>query len=262
MRIKQAKSSFTLYRRQLDCRRMLVAIVVVILIQSAATICHANTASTKRKATEYQIKAIYLYNFLLFTEWPPREEPGKEHKTENSEPPLNEKNKDDAPQQQGTITIGILGRDPFGDSFAKVEGKVIKSHNKKLIIKRFGTYNENLDLTQCDLLFVCLSEKNKLKQILPSLKRVPILTVAGSPGFLEKGIMINFVTKEKKVRWEINQAPIKLAQLKLSSQLFRNAVRVVEIPKLLKNTSKGKNKGNTSRIKLPPVAAKTFETKA
>ena len=43
--------------------------------------------------------------------------------------------------------------------------------------------------------------------------------------------MINLVKIEKKIRWEINQKPVKKARLKLSSQLLRNAVRIVKVSK-------------------------------
>ena len=172
--------------------------------------------AAERQATEYQIKAVYLYNFLLFTKWP-----------EDGE---SDASKDNPGEQQDTIMIGILGDDTFGDSFAEVEGKVIKSHKQKLVIMRLGRYHKRLDLSPCDLLFICESEKDKLAEILSSVGGEPVLTVADSGGFLETGGMINFVQRGKKVRWEINQTPVKRARLQLSSQLLRNAVRVVEIP--------------------------------
>lgn len=146
-------------------------------------------------------------------------------------------------KKEAQVVIGILGRDPFGDSFAEVEGKVIKSHKKRLTIKRLGAYNEELDLTQCDLLFICQSEKGNVNEIVTRLNGRAILTVADLPGFLEKGGMINLVKRQKKVRWEINRRPVKKAKLKLDSQLLRNAVRIVKISKSTsektKNTATG-----------------------
>ena len=37
---------------------------------------------------------------------------------------------------------------------------------------------------------------------------------------------------KKKIRWEINRTPLKKANIRLSSQLLRSAVKIVEIPKL------------------------------
>ncbi len=124
-----------------------------------------------------------------------------------------------------------MGEDPFGESFKEVEGKLIKSKKKRLVIKRFGRFKSRLDLTECDLLFVCASEKKVLHKILAKVRGKPILTVGDTAGFLEAGMMINLVKVGNKIRWEINRGPAKQGGLKISSQLLRNALRVVEAPK-------------------------------
>lgn len=214
MKNNRTKTYYSRANNHKDVLRWLLAIILVMSVMTCA-ILNSNaaeaSAETPKKAAEYQIKAIYLYNFLLFTEWP---------RYNNI--------KGDTEEKLPAITIGILGRDPFGDSFAEVEGKVIKSHKKRLVIKKLGSYDEKLDLTQCDLLFICQSEKDNLKEIVVRLSGLPVLTVADLPGFLERGGMINLVKRQKKVRWEINQGPVKKARLKLSSQLLRNAVRIVK----------------------------------
>lgn len=163
------------------------------------------------QAPAYQIKAAYLYNFILFTVWP--------------EPENN-----NSPSPNNTITIGIIGKDPFGKSFAQKEGKPIKSMKKKLVIKRFGPYRSGTDFKKCQILFISSSEKNNFKKILSEVKGTPVLTVADVKGFLDAGGMINLVTVGEKIRWEINQTSVKTSELQLSSQLFRSAARVVENP--------------------------------
>ena len=173
-------------------------------------------SESQRKATEYEIKAVYVYNYLLFTEWPPSD--AVEQDKDSSDSNANDK----------TITIGILGEDPFGDSFSEVEDKVIKEINKKLVIKRLGDYSEEVDLKECDLLFICSTEKKNLKAILNRIKGEPILTVGDMKNFLETGGMINLLKVGSKVRWEINHTRVKESGLRLNSQLLRAAVRVIE----------------------------------
>lgn len=188
--------------------------LLVVLIAgkpSYASFAYGTTASLKQ-ASEYEIKAVYLYNFLLFTDWPKKE--------------------DDKNKKSETICIGILGDNPFGNAFKEVEGKRIAGKGKKLVIKHFGRYKKNKDITDCQVLFVSSSEKKNVKQILKRLSNKPILTIADMDKFVESGGMVNFVKVGKKIRWEINSTPVKLAGLKLSSQLLRNSTRIVEIPKL------------------------------
>src|SRR5688572_7510665 len=61
---------------------------------------------------EYQLKAVFLYNFAQFTEWPT-----------NS-----------FSDQNSPIVIGILGNDPFGRVLDKtVEDETV--HGRKLVIE-------------------------------------------------------------------------------------------------------------------------------
>src|SRR5512138_2469744 len=58
----------------------------------------AASADTGSAASEYQVKATFLYNFTKFTDWPPRAFTSPE-----------------AP-----IVIGIVGEDPFGQTMEGV----------------------------------------------------------------------------------------------------------------------------------------------
>ena len=201
------------------------------------SVCPAAPA-IPRQATEYQIKAAYIYNFLLFVQWPEPNIPPTEARPQ----------KPSSPDRRQTITIGIIGKDPFGNAFKDVEGKLIRYKKKKLIIKRYGHYQKNLNFDHCQVLFICSSERKNLRTILTQVKGKPILTIAETPGFLELGGMFRLLEKRKKIHWEINQTPVKLAKLKLNSQLLRNAVRVVQIPKL---PVKRKPKSSSDAKKIP-----------
>lgn len=141
----------------------------------------------------------------------------------------------------GTVTLGILGKDPFGDAFEPVMDK--RFDNRILVIKRFPGLSEakkkagsrEAELTQlmdavrkCDLLFICGSEKGAWGDIVKALGNQPVLTVADVPGFLEAGGIVNFLVEEKKVGFEINLAAAEKAGLKIRSQLLRLAKRVVK----------------------------------
>lgn len=167
---------------------------------------------------EYQVKAGFLYNFIKFVDWP------KEKVAESNEP----------------VTIGIVGKDPFGNAFAPVKDKEDKG--RKVLIKRFkpieelkksGEKDKSLlereieSLRKCHLLFICSSEEKSINEIINSVKDHSVLTIGDMQGFLESGGIINFIMEEKKVRFEINMTAAKRAKLKIRSQLLRLAKRVV-----------------------------------
>ena len=175
--------------------RNLFAILIVMALALAFT-----DRCAAQQATEYDIKAVYLYNFLLFITWPPSE-------TEE-------------------LVIGIVGDDPFGKAFREVEDTAVKGTAKKLLIKHFGRYRSQEALGGCDILFISESEKGDFEKITATVKNRPVLTVGDSPGFLARGGMINLVIINDTVRWEIHRTRIEAARLKLTSQLLQSAARV------------------------------------
>jgi hypothetical protein len=151
---------------------------------------------------EYQIKALFLYNFAQFVEWPANAFPSAET----------------------PITIGVLGDDPFGsDLDAIVQGD--RSGNRALKVRRFQRVEE---IDGCHILFISQTESSRLEQILSVLKGRSILTVGDAEGFSLRGGMIRFVTENKKVRMRINLDAAKRAGLTLSSKLLRPAEIVTD----------------------------------
>lgn len=167
-------------------RFLFLAIVTLVLVASRSV---AQPASK-----EHQVKAVFLFNFTQFIEWPESAFP-------NAETPFR---------------IGILGEDVFGKGLDKlVEGETIQKH--KLAVERSQKLE---DLQNCQLIFISKSEKARAAEILSKLKGKPVLTVSELPGFASQGGMINFYLDGSKVRFEINPATSQRVGLKISSQLL------------------------------------------
>ncbi len=181
--------------------------LLIWVILSVSTNAFGKVVAGEQKVPEYALKAAYLYKFILFIQWP--------------------EEKQSSLQQDKYLTIGILGDDPFGDSLKPIEGKFVKAINKKITIKRLGPYRNGVDLSQCRLLYICPSEKNKIRRILKSTKDAAILTVSDIKSFVELGGMINLVENKGHIRWEINLASIRRQGLRVSSTLIQSAVRVI-----------------------------------
>lgn len=155
--------------------------------------------AASQSATEYDVKAAFLYNFTRFVEWPP-----------------------DAITRSEAFVIGILGRDPFGDALdAAVRGK--KAFQKEFAIRRFATGREALG---SHILFISASEEPRLPLVLRELEGASILTIGETDGFARRGGMIEFRIESNRVRFDINVVAAERAKLKLSSQLLKLA-RVV-----------------------------------
>jgi hypothetical protein len=149
----------------------------------------------EHEAREFQVKAVFLFNFAQFVEWPPEAFPGA------TEP----------------FVIGILGDDPFGSYLDEaVRGE--KVNNRSLSIVRFSRAE---DIKTCHILYISQSEAGRLDQILSALRGRSILTVSDVAQFNHLGGMIRFVTENNKVRLRIDNEAAKSAGLKISSKLLR-----------------------------------------
>ena len=148
---------------------------------------------------EYKLKAVCIYKFVQFVEWPDDAFAGK-----------------DAP-----IVIGILGSDPFGPSFDDaMAGRTV--NGRGIVIRRFATVKEAVN---CQILYVSTSETPRLGEIMTALKGKSILTVGESSNFLQSGGVIRiYLGGDSKVHFEINMSETaRPSKLKISSQLINLA---------------------------------------
>lgn len=159
----------------------------------------ARLGSETAAAPDYQIKAVFLFNFAQFVEWPPKA----------------------FPDSQAHVVIAVLGEDPFGSYLDEtILGE--KANGHPLVVQRYRRASE---IKVCHVLFISRSEEGRLEQILASLKGRNVLTVADSNDFAARGGMVQFFT-DKKVRMRINLEAVKAANLKISSKLLRVAETV------------------------------------
>lgn len=150
--------------------------------------------------SEYQLKAAFLFNFAKFVEWPASA----------------------FPDPAAPIIFGVLGVDPFGPNLEQaIAGKTV--NNRPFVVKRFATVQT---MEPCHMLFISAAEQAHLPQILAALKDKHTLTISEVEDFLALGGMINFLTVDNKVRFEIHQTAAERAGLKLSSKLLSLAIAV------------------------------------
>jgi hypothetical protein len=150
---------------------------------------------------EYEMKALFLYNFAKFVEW--------------SDRPF------ESPTQ--AITICVAGQDPFGHWLRDtVKGRLIDG--RPLIVAHISNIAE---AGFCRMLFIASSEENRLPALLAGVSAKGILTIADSDRATEQGVMINFILEGGKVHFEINPGAAESEKLRISSKLLSLA-RIVK----------------------------------
>ncbi len=153
-----------------------------------------------QSATEYAIKAAYLYNFAKGTEWPSH----------------------NLPQPTSPLLIGVLGGDEeFLDALKQtVAGKSVGDH--PIVVRRVNSEGE---MDFCQLVFFRASAgRKRIESAISSLAAANILLVGEDDSFLRMGGMINLVLNNGTVRFEVNKEALDRGGVHLGSALLAAAI--------------------------------------
>ena len=146
---------------------------------------------------EYALKAVFLYNFCRFIEWP-------ERAFTSAEDPM---------------VIAVVGEDPFGRILDEtVKGEVVKG--RRIRVER---YRRPSDVGRCHILFVAGSDNSQATAVLAAVADQSVLTVGEADTFLQQGGMIALTAEQNRVRLRISPARLRAANLVASSKLLRVA---------------------------------------
>lgn len=152
------------------------------------------TASTitESQSVEYSVKASIIEKFARFTEWEPS-------------------------AIGDSFVIDILGVSPFDGAFERLAAKD-KIKNKPIKINYIKDYRDARD---CNILFICRSEKDNIREIVKFMRNANTLLVADSPGSSELGVHFNFYIKENEtIHFEVNPKALNKTKLRADMLLL------------------------------------------
>lgn len=146
---------------------------------------------------ENQVKAVFLYNFTQFIEWP-------QNSFDTNESPF---------------IIGVLGKNTFDTYLSEVsEGETVAG--RSIVIKHYT--NITPEIGKCQILFIQKSF-SEIKQVTQLTQGKPILTVSDNENFMKQSGMVRFYVESGKIRFEINKEASTESGLIISSKLLRLA---------------------------------------
>lgn len=156
-------------------------------------------------ASEYTVKAAFLFHFAQFVEWP------AEAFADANSP----------------LTYCTIGEDAFRGALEEsVNGKSIG--NRRLQVKHVKELEQ---IAGCQVLFIAAGEKKRHGEELAMASKRPVLTVGETDGFATEGGIIGFFREQNKIRFEINLDAAGKAQLKISAKLLSLAKTVIGSPR-------------------------------
>ena len=153
------------------------------------------------QASETELKAAWLYNFVQHIEWP-----------------AGSFKDDKAP-----IVVAILGASPVEEPLARtIKGKSVQGRGVE--IRRAA---QPADLKGANIVFVPDAEKERLEQAVAAVHGAKVLVVGETEGATRRGAAFNFYSEDSRIRFEANVDVATKAGLAVSSKLLKFA-RIVK----------------------------------
>lgn len=170
---------------------------VAAALLALAMLC-APPARAADESLEYPVKAAFLAKFGSFVEWP-----AGAFATPAS-----------------PLQLCVLGDDPFGAVLDKAVGGQ-QAGGRAIEVRRQKALRPD---TECHIVYIAPSEASRLAQIAEALRGNDVLTVSDVKG-TATGI-INFVVKDERVRFDIDDEAAAQNRLAISSKLLAVALNV------------------------------------
>ncbi|MDQ2639766.1 MAG: YfiR family protein [Pseudomonadota bacterium] len=173
-------------------RRQVLALLLCCLAGMGAQAPLARGATP----TEFQVKAVFVFNFVTFVQWPPEQA---------------------APSSP--FTICLLGADDLADHLEDaVRGEQVDG--RPLQVRRYRSVEEVGD---CRILYIGRALQGQLGRVLARLDGRRTLTVSDAVDAARSGVMIQLANEKNRVRLLINVDAAQAAGLTISSNLLRPA---------------------------------------
>jgi hypothetical protein len=153
----------------------------------------ATCAFASAPLPEYTVKAGYLYNFALLTEWP------SDAMGENLE-------------------LCLIGNDDFMPALETLQDKTV--NNRHINIRRLEHTSE---AKQCHILFIAEVERPEFALLKREIAGRAILTVTDNEALAKSGLAIFLRPERQRLVFEINTNAAISANLKISARLLRLA---------------------------------------
>jgi hypothetical protein len=156
--------------------------------------------SLGQDVTEVALKAVFVYNFAKFTEWP-----------------------SDVLPVAAPIVICVIGDPAMGEALERaVKGRLVATHGITVMLVA-----ADRTLPSCHLLYVSGVATKDAGQIATRLRGTPVLTISDIDEFARIGGIAQIFVENGKMRFSINLESAKRAHLQLSSKLLALAALVV-----------------------------------
>jgi hypothetical protein len=160
--------------------------------------------AAEKESLEKAVKAAYLSKFGLYVEWPATA----------------------FPSPNSALTLCVAGEDPFGAALDKAAADQSTGGGRPISVRRLRTVGRD---SGCHILYIGGSDALHIRQAIDAVRGSSVLTVSDARG-TQVGAIINFVVKDNRVRFDIDEEAAAQNGLTISSKLLSLALNVKRRP--------------------------------
>jgi hypothetical protein len=165
--------------------------------KSTSLILFCLMLSIGSQAQSYKLHSVYVYGFTRYVIWPEE-------------------------YNQGDFEILVLGDSPLIDEL-KLLAQAKKVGERSIKITRISSVAE---IRKCNILFIPAPQSAQLTDVLTKVGVQPVLVITEEPGLGAKGSHINFIMKDGKLAFELNQSAASKHNLKILNTLTSMAILI------------------------------------
>ena len=183
----------------------LICVAVLIALSMAPLSATAYSQTKPQEADEEDLKVAYTIAFLKFLSHPER----------------------DVRPRVPSVHVCVIGGSEVSKAFARADGASLSTDEEKTL--RVTICKESLnepELENCWAVYVAHAHRDRIPDIARRLKGMGILLITESKGALNDGSMVNLLRVGDRLRWEMSRTAIEAEKLVMSSQIYRNALKV------------------------------------
>lgn len=149
------------------------------------------------KCQDEKFKAIFMYNFTKYLEWP-------------------------TSRNKGDFIIGVYGTSSIINELSIIADKR-KVGTQKIIIKKLSQPSE---LPSCHIVYIPENRSGKIDEVVNSCKGKGVVIISDKPGLAETHSGINYIKIDGKQNFEINKKHLEAEGIHINSALLSLGVLV------------------------------------
>lgn len=149
------------------------------------------------QAQNYKLHSVFIYSFTRYVIWPDT-------------------------YSQGDFEILVMGDSPIIEEL-KGMAQAKKVGERTIKVTKISSPSE---IRKCNMLFVPSGSSSQLNDVVTKVSNQSILIITEEPGLGLKGSDINFIQKDGKLAFELNQSAVNKQNLKIANELSRLAILI------------------------------------